>query len=436
MVGLLLATAACTGVRTTSAPAPQGSSGAGSSGAAGGSVAPSKPPTGQIRYLVEAPEDAADLDPLKKHLKDFEKAFPGVTVKLEAVPLESLRTTLQTTLRGPNSPDVFSWGSGPAFAGTLAKAGLLYDLTSAYDQYKWPIYDFAKKQVTFDGKLVGVPGEMETVGVYYNKKIFSDLGLSEPTNIADLEAAAQKIKDAGKIPFAAADKEGWEGGHWLSMALGSRVGSKGIADLLEGRTSWNSPDVVAALEVWNKWNKAGYLPPTATGVTYDNGNALFFSGKAAMEPTGSWLVNDIEASDQIDFEVGYVPFPSDTSKGIWSAGLGSGPYISANSKNPQAALAFVNWLVSPEHGRWVVENLKAIPAYPVDTKGLKISPLFGQVLNDVAQVASGGDVGSNIDVQSTDAFNDAMGNGIQAILTGKKTPEQVAQDLDAAYKKK
>lgn len=430
------AIAGCTGVSSTP-PATAAPSATGNAPSAGPVASASEAAaTGDIRYLVEAPENAEDLDPLKAHLKDFESTHPGITVKLEAIPLESLRTSLQTQLRGPNSPDVFAWGSGPAYAGALAKAGVLYDLTDAYTKYDWPIYEGARKQVTFDGKLVGVPGEMETVGVYYNKSIFSELGISEPKSLAELEAAAQKVKEAGKIPFAAADKEGWEGSHWLSMALSSRVGGQGILDLLEGRTSWNSPDVIAALAIWDKWKKAGFLPPTPTGVTYDNGNALFFSGDAAMVPTGSWLVNDIEDAPDVDFEVGYIPFPSESGSGIWSVGLGSGPYISANSKNPQAALAFVDWLTSPEHGRWVVENFKTIPPYPVDTAGLDISPLFGQVLKDIAAVSSGSaDLGANIDVQSTDVFNQAMFNGVQALLTGQKSAEEVAADLDAAYKK-
>lgn len=431
---LALVVGACTGVRGTPPPATGGpaSPGTGASDAPGTMA----PVSGEIRYLVEAPEDPADLDPLREHIKDFEAAYPGVTVELEAIPLEQLRQTLQTTLRGPNSPDVFAWGSGPAYAGALAEAGLLYDLTSTYDQHGWEVYEGARQQVTMDGKIVGVPGEMETVGIYYNKTIFADLGISEPQNLADLEAAAQKIKDSGKIPFAMADQEGWEGSHWFSMSLGSRLGSEGVTALLEGETPWTSPDVVAALAIWDKWNDAGYFPPTPTGITYDNGNALFFSSEAAMVPTGSWLVNDIIAAEDVDFEVGYIPFPSETGKGLWTIGLGSGPYISANSKNPEAAIAFVDWLLSADHGRWVVENLLTIPPFPVDTAGLEVDPLFAQVLEDMAGLSGGeSDFGANIDVQSTDVFNDAMFNGIQAMLIGQKTPEEVAADLQAAYER-
>jgi raffinose/stachyose/melibiose transport system substrate-binding protein len=427
--------AACTGVRTTQAPGPVNTGPAATSGpGATAGTQSAAPVTGDIRYLVESPENPADLDPLREHLKDFETATPGVTVKLEAIPLEQLRQTLQATLRGQNPPDVFAWGSGPAYAGALADAGLLYELTAAYDQYDWPIYEGAKKQVTFDGKVVGVPGEMEMVGIYYNKKIFSDLAIAEPQNLAELEAAAQKVKDGGFIPFAAADKEGWEASHWFSMALGSRIGGEGVTSLLEGETSWNNPDVVAALATWDRWNKAGYLPPTPTGITYDNGNALFFGGEAAMIPTGSWLVNDIIGAEEVDFEVGYIPFPSETGRGLWSVGLGSGPYIAANSRNPEAAIAFVDWLLSPEHGRWVVENLLTIPPFPVDTEGVEVNPLFAQVLEDIGQLSGGeSDFGANIDVQSTDDFNEAMFDGLQALLNGDRTPEELAADLDAAY---
>ncbi len=433
VAAVAVAASACTGVRATPSPAGASQPSSAEPGASGGAT--SAPVTGDIRYLVEAPENAEDLDPLKEHLKEFEAANPGITVELEAIPLEQLRQTLQTTLRGPNSPDVFAWGSGPAYAGALAEAGLLYDLTDAYESREWPIYEFAKKQVTHDDKVVGVPGEMETIGIFYNKDLFAELGIAQPQNLGELTAAAKKIKDAGKIPFAAADKEGWEGSHWLSMALSSRVGSAGMTDLFEGKTSWNSPDVIAALKVWEDWNEAGYLPPSPAAVTYDNGNALFFAGDAAMVPTGSWLVGDIEAAE-VDFEVGYMPFPAEDGPGIWTGGLGSGPYISANTKNPEAALAFVDYLVSPEHGRWVVENLATIPPFPVDTAGLEVSPLFAQVLEDTAEFAGGdADFGSNIDVLSTDVFNEAMFDGIQGIVSGQKTAEQVAEELDAAYKR-
>lgn len=417
-VGLVLA--GCTGVQNPATgdgdPSPTADN--------GGAV------TGALRYLVEAPEDPAQLDPLREQIAAFEDANPGITVELEAVPMDTLRTTLQPQLRSGEGPDVFNWGSGPAFGGAFAEAGLLYDLTDAYETYDWPIYGFARDQVTFDGKVMGIPGEMETIGLFYNVDLFEELGIEEPTSLPELEAAAETIREAGLIPIAVHDAEGWQGGHLLSMALSSRVGGDGMEALLNGEESWDSPDVVAALEIWQRFNEAGYLPPTPTAVDYDTGNALFFSGEAAMLPNGSWLVNDIP---EVDFEVGYIPFPAEDGPGIFTAGLGSGPYISANTEHPEAALEFVNFLVSPEFGRFMVEQLTVIPPFPVDTDGVEVSPLFAQVLEDTSSFAGGsGEFGANIDVRSTELFNDAMWNGVQAVLTGQQTPEEAAQAMEAA----
>ncbi len=386
-----------------------------------------------IRYLVEQPEEAATLKLIEEHIAEFEKES-GISVEVEAMPSENMRTVLQTQLQSGKGPDVFSWGSGPGYAGALAEAGLLYDLTDAYEERDWPIYDFAKERVTFDGKTVGVPGEMETVGLFYNKDLFAELGIDEPQNLADLEAAAATIKEAGIVPIGASDQEGWQGGHLLSMALSSQVGSDGMDALLAGEKPWTSPEVVEALSVWEGFNEAGFLPEFPTSLSYDAANALFYSGETAMLPTGSWLVSGID--ENAKFEVGYIPFPAEDNPGIFTGGLGSGPYISANTTKVDAALELLDFLASPEHGRWTVENLGSIPPLPVDTEGVEASPLFAQVLEDTSKFSGGeGDFGVNIDVLATDVFNEAMWNGMQGILSKQLTAQEVAEDLEAAFKK-
>lgn len=388
----------------------------------------------EIRYLIGQPESPEDLANIKADLKTFEAGSNGVTVKLDVVPSENVKTILQTQLRSGKGPDVFGYDTGPGFAGALAKAGLIHDLTGAYAKYNWPVYDFAKQRVTFDGKIVGVPSQLEEVGVFYNKDAFAKLGLSEPQNLSDLMSAATKIKDSGVIPMTLADKEGWEGGHLLSMALSSEVGSAGMDKLLSGETPWDDPTVVNALKVWSDLYDQKLLTPSPTAVSYDNANALFYSGKAVMNPTGSWLAQEIER--QAKFEVGFIPFPSTTGKGIFSGGLGSGTFVSATSTKIEASEQFLNWQMSPEHGKWAVEKLQDIPAYPVDTTGISASPLFTQVLNDTAKIADGtGDFGYNIDVLTNDAFNNAMWKGVQGLLSGQSTPEKVAAQLQKAYKK-
>lgn len=416
-LALTLGLAACTGTGTAE-PTSDSTSSAGE--------------TVTLRYLVESLEDAEAQQRLRTRLDEFESANPGIVVELDTLPFDTMKKVLQTQLRSGEAPDVFNWGSGPSFGGALAQAGLLYDLTDAYKDRGWKVYDFAKNRVTTaDGMVYGVPGEMETLGVFYNRDLFDELGLKEPTNLADLDKIAQTVADAGYIPFAISDQEGWQGGHQLSMALSSAVGSDGMAKLISGEESWTSPKVVDSLAVWDRWYKAGFLTPFPTSVGYDSGNALFFSKEAAMFPMGSWVVDGITAN--ADFQAGYFPFPASDGPGIFAAGLGSGPMISADTKHPEEALKFLDFLVSPEHGRWMVQNLDVIPPFPANTDGVDVSPLFAQVLADVEDFGAGsGDFGVNIDVLMKDAFNKAMFDGMQAIYSDQATPEEVAQELEQA----
>jgi raffinose/stachyose/melibiose transport system substrate-binding protein len=385
--------------------------------------------TTTLRYLIEDPEDAEALQALEDHLEDFTETS-GIEVDVHTLDFNTMRAVLQTQLRSEEGPDVFNWGSGPSSGGALAEAGLLYDLTDAYAENDWQVYDFAKERVTVDGKVYGLPGEMETIGIFYNADIFAQHGIDPPQSLDDLRAASETLRDAGITPMAVGDKEGWEGGHLLSMALSSAVGSDGMKALLSGAESWNSPGVVESLTFWKDANESGLLSASPTSVDYDTASSYFFSGDAAMIPTGSWLVGQIV--DNVEFETGYIPFPAPDGEGVFAGGLGSGPFVSATTDAPEEAVELLDFLASEEHGAWTVENLHTIPPRPIDTSGLAVSPLFAQVLEDIGDLADGGDVGYNIDVLATDTFNEAMYDGMRAILTDQATPAQVAADLQAA----
>ncbi|WP_369253170.1 ABC transporter substrate-binding protein [Geodermatophilus amargosae] len=418
---VLLGSAVC--LLVTACTGQTGASDEGGGGGGGGGA-------NTLRYLIEQLEDADELSRLEEHLADFEESS-GIDVEVQQLDIDTMRTVLQTQLRAEDGPDVINWGSGPGSGGALADAGLLYDLTAAYEENGWEVYDFAKERVTYDGKVYGIPGEMETVGLYYNTQVLADLGIEPPRTLDDLRAACRTISEAGLIPMALGDQEGWPGGHLLSMALSSALGPDGMQALLAGEGSWESPEVVDALTFWQEANDNGWLGESPVSIDYDTMTAQYISGEAAMIPTGSWFVNDLAVG--ADFESGYVPFPAPDGEGVFSSGLGSGPFVAANTDNPEGAIQLLDFLASEEHGQWTVENLQQIPPRPVDTTGLDVDPLLAQVLDQVSTLSEGGgELGYNIDVLMPEAFNDTMFDGVQAVLTGQSTPAEVAASLQAA----
>jgi raffinose/stachyose/melibiose transport system substrate-binding protein len=372
----------------------------------------------------------------EKAIEEFEAQNPDIDVQRESVAVENQRTVIQTRLRSDQPPDVFGYDTGPGFAGVLAKADLLHSLEDAYEQYNWPIYDWAKQRVTYDGTLYGVPGSVEQLGVYYNKDLFSDMGFEEPQSTDDLDAIATAVQDEGITPFAFGDQEQWPAGHLFSMALSNILGREGIDNILYGNGKWNDPEVVEAIELmFSQYTEQGYYPDDVNAITYDDANTLFYAGKAAMLPTGTWLIPDLDELVQ-DFEVGFFPFPSiDGSSVSPPGGVGGGLFVAANTEVPEAAFKYLDYTMSKESVDRGIEVFNEIPAFQIDPAEYSVSPLFETVLDELSEATNPDAYGYNIDVLTPANFNRVMFEGFQEVLNGTRTPEEQADALQEAWAK-
>jgi raffinose/stachyose/melibiose transport system substrate-binding protein len=388
-----------------------------------------------IRYFVgieETPELEAEA---KTIIEDFEAQNPDIDVERESISPEDQRTVIQTRLRSPRPPDVFGFDTGPGFAGVLAKADLLYPLDDAYTENNWPVYDWAKSRVTYDGVLSGVPGSVEEIGVFYNQDLFNELGFKEPKTIEELDQIAQTVKTEGLIPFAFGDQEQWPAGHLFSIATSNLLGPDGLDQALYGNAKWNSPEVVDGIDLmFSEFVAKGYYPPDVNAITYEDANNLFYAGKAAMAPTGTWLVPEIDSTVQ-DFEVGFFPFPAIDDTGIAPpSGVGGGLFVAANTDEPEAAVKLIDYLQFNEtRVREDLERANTIPPFKVDTSELDVTPLFRSVLDDLAEADSPDSFGYNIDVLAPAGFNDVMFKGFQSVLAGERTAQEQADALQEAY---
>jgi raffinose/stachyose/melibiose transport system substrate-binding protein len=362
----------------------------------------------------------------------FEEQHPNIDLQREALQPDEARREIQSggLLRSEDPPDVFTYDTGPGFGGVLAEAGLLYPLEKAYRQNNWDIYDWAKQRVTYNGTVYGVPDLLQEVIVYYNK----DLVPEEPKTVEELREIADDLKGRGKIPFAFGNQEQWPAGHLFSIGVSNMLGTEGLDNILYGDGRWDTSEVIEAIELFFKdFVESGYYPEGVNTITYDDANALFYSGKAAMNPTGTWLVSEIVQAVE-DFEVGFFPFPSiDGSSISPPAGVGTGWFVAKGAKNPEGAITFIDYLLEDSTARLIIEKLNTIPAHPVDTKGLALPDLFKQVLEDLSELPEAGAFGYNLDVLTPQNFNQVMYSGFWEVISGRRFPTEQAQALQEAW---
>jgi ABC-type glycerol-3-phosphate transport system substrate-binding protein len=385
-----------------------------------------------VNFFVGTEETPRLEQEAVKTIEQFMAENPDITVERESITPEDQRTVIQTRLRSPNPPDLFGYDTGPGFAGVLAEAGLLYDLGDAYKEYNWPVYDWAKQRVTYDGVLSGVPGSVEEIGVYYNATMFEEMGFEEPQTLEELHEIADALKADGIIPFAVGDQEKWPAGHLFSIGISNLLGKEGLDEILYGDGRWDSPESVRAIEVmFTEMVENGYYPEDVNAITYEDANSLFYAGQAAMIPTGTWLVVEIDETVQ-NFDVEFFPFPSIDGSGISPpGGVGGGLFMAAETDAPEATLRLLDYLqFNEENVKRDLELFNTIPPFDIDTSGLDVTPLFQSVLDDLSESKG---FGYNLDVLTPQRFNTVMFDGFQEVLNGDRTPEEQAEALQAAW---
>jgi raffinose/stachyose/melibiose transport system substrate-binding protein len=360
----------------------------------------------------------------------FEEQHPQYTLEREAIKSDEIRKVIQSRLRSDEPPDVFTYDTGPGFGGVLAEAGLLLPLEDAYQQRGWGIYEWAKQRATYNGTVYGVPDQVEEIIFYYNKDLMPEV----PKTVDELRQIANELKGQGIIPFAFGNLEQWPAGHLFSIGVSNVLGREGLDNILYANGRWDIPEVEEAINLlFREFVESGYYPEGPNSLGSDGANALFYTGEAAMNPTGTWLVPEIVQTVQ-DFEVGFFPFPSIEGSGISPpAGLGSGLFVAKKASTPRGAIDFIDYLLEESTARLAIETLNVIPAQPVNPQGLEVPELFKEVLEDLSTTPEAQSFGYNIDVLAPQSFNEVMFNGFQEVLNGTRSPVEQAAALQNAW---
>ncbi|MBW3632543.1 MAG: extracellular solute-binding protein [Chloroflexi bacterium] len=368
----------------------------------------------------------------------FEEQNPNVTITRESFSTDQMRDVVNTAISSGTGPDVIFYDAGPGYAGVLADADLLLPLEDYASQHGWTerVAEPAIEATTIDGTLYGMPLQTDLIGMYYNQTLLEQEGLEVPQTLDELVTFCGEAVEKGYIPTAFADNDGWPAFHQFSMTANQMVGPDGIQALLNNEGSWDTPEIVTAIEAFFvTLRDAGCFPEDPVAIPYEDGNSLFYNGEALLHTTGSWLIAEIE-EQMPDFEVGFVPFPEiEGGVGrVWISGVGSAWYIASATQNPDEAAAFIDYLFSQEAVEQWIEGSRYFVPVEVDTANIEIGPLNSQVIETLQTAGDEGvQFGYNVDVLAPPEFNEMMSSGFQAILVGGKTAEQQAADLEAAW---
>jgi multiple sugar transport system substrate-binding protein len=281
----------------------------------------------------------------------FEAAHPGTTVALTYYEKANMWPTLRAAFTaGSGFPDVFYYDSDvPEFigAGWLAdlSQGIRWENIEPYGKAFWTRPGIGGKVGTW-----AVPVEAASDEIYYNKKMFRQLGVTLPDNFIftqdqfkDLVARCAKAGFAG-FATGAADRE-WTALYIPTDLLLSKLGGEDLKKLGQGVLSWKDPRVIEVFRYYRELIDAGAYAKALTSMTLAEAHRYFHTEqKACMFPVGSWytgraFVPPDRGGQPKDFELGILNYPAmKDGKGVGEKLLSVGGSLAVAAKSPNAAL--------------------------------------------------------------------------------------------------
>ena len=367
-----------------------------------------------------------DIDKYNTIFDVYEAANPGVTVEFEAFLNTEYNQLLATGLQGSDGPDlamVRAYGGVQA----LIEAGQLMAIDGVVDTGSVEQSLLAAATGRTDGNLYGVPFATQTLQVFYNKGIFDELGLSEPTTWDEFTALNEAIAAGGYTPMALGAKDSWMLPIFHEIVGAARYGGPEFREgLLAGTTDFTDPDYVASIQIVNDMTK--YMVDDVIGVAYADSQIQFTAGTAAQFPGGSFELGNFTAQAP-DMELGVylVPTPPNSvSNKPLSAGWADGSFsINKKTENEDAAVKLLNWLASPEFGQLFVDEIKQFSAI----KGLTYSD---PVMNEMNELFASGPTAyiNLVDMRYGEPTGSTLiGEGIQSMFLGDMTAAGVSTKL-------
>jgi len=285
-------------------------------------------------------------------IKPFEKAYPGVTVKLNSqTGAAGIDRYLKTAFAAGAGPDVFD-ENGPSWIPPFADAGQVLNLDPYAKQYGWQktIVPWAFDASLYRGHMYAIPAEFEGLHLWYNADIMKKYGWKLPKTYDELVTLGKAIQSKGLQVFGngfSDCKPCWE--WWVGYALTADLGNKGLYKVLTGQTPWTTPKVADAItKIKTLWDDGFMLSKQAPGVSFNDGWGLWGAGKAVLRMEGTWGFQPGTAYVYgKNFKWNVAPLPMWQSGLPFSIPIGIGEVVGVNAHTAhiKEATAFMDWFV-------------------------------------------------------------------------------------------
>ena len=309
----------------------------------GGSEA-SKESSGGKKITMSGWYTEDNMEPVIKAIND--QLGGKYQVEYTYINLDDYNNVLSTQLAAGEGPDIVVDGTNfPA----RIKAGNVKEITGA------PYLEgFNEAGMALcsdkDGKVYGVPSYGWFSGLWYNKDIFEQNGITElPKTFDELVAVCDKLAANGVQPLGFGLADGDQGMHSLlgyvenSFYQASDEGKNFDKQFAFGEKKMDGT-LNQYVKDWSVLIDKGYIKPEMVGISNEQALSDFIAGKTAMFNSGPWYYKNLK---EANMNFGMLPHMGKSADVQYLLGGPAASFgINVNTKNEEGAQAVIEAIAS------------------------------------------------------------------------------------------
>jgi multiple sugar transport system substrate-binding protein len=343
----------------------------------GGTPVLAADPTPTTLTVWVMPNGADPQKAIDTEIAAFNKVHPEITVKTEVIGWGDAYGKIQAAIQGGEGPDITQLGT--TWVPTFGAMGGLRPFSEAEIKDMGGAANFVPASwdtASIDGNTVSVPWFADVRALAYRKDVLDKAGVKPEEAFKDLDsfvAALQKIKAADPkdaqgnpiAPFLHPGRNDWN--VWQNASVWIWAYGGDLLDKDGKKAAFNSDKAAAGVTRFNGLYGLGLTPKDTLELNSAQSDSRFGQGTVAVYLTGPWVISqarDIKASGWITdaaANLAFAPFPAGPGGQATFVG-GSNLAVMKNTKNVEAAMTFMKYLLSKESQNRYANAIGMLPA--------------------------------------------------------------------------
>ena len=373
---------------------------------------------------------------------EFMRQYPNVEIEYRKDAFANLLENTPRVLASDDPPDVIRL---PTLADLVAN-DLLLSLDPYADAFgwdAWPQSILGQVRVNEngwrgDGSLYGLGLGYSVTGVFYNKALAEQIGMTAPPEtMAELDAHLAAAKEASIQPIIGMNSPVAGTALPYQMVLNQYVDKDDLMSWIlqqPGAPVFDSPAARQASEHFNSWIVAGYFQADVNAVDYPTHVGQFIDGEGLFLFIGDWESANLDA--QMGDNVGFFLVPPLEAGGVHVAMSAPATYgVAANAANPDAAVFFLHWAhTDPEARRIIIESSGQAPGGPPELPVPVVEGTLAAETIAAGAVLAADDGAVDFIANATGAIlSAAISPELQKLFAGEQTPQGLIDAIQAEY---